>query len=459
MFNFKANEKYKTIAVYAILVIVISALIILAVINHKEVAKVVKSITTVLSPFTYGFVFAYLCNPILNFYENKVLRFKKAKKNHRRLRRALSLTLTIITASAVIAVIAWAVIPQTLNSINDFGSKLNYYILDLQNLADSLTVKYSDTLFGKEYTSFTALLADHDISLNIKDILSGSFTIFKDSFNHIISTGSMIVGSIINVLLGVFMMIYFLASKEKIAAQTKKLLASFMTRRTYLNTIRLARYTHQTFGGFIVGKLIDSAIIGLLSFVVLWAFKTPYYPLLSVIIGVTNVVPTFGPFVGGFIGGVIVLIASPEDLLFFIIFVILLQQLDGNVIGPKILGDSIGIGAIWVMIAVILFGGFFGFGGMILGVPAIAVIYALTKQGAERRLKAKDMPCSTEFYAADPPVEKVPSNKVFIEKDEPIPEVTAKDDIVTECSKQRPTIKERIRNNISSKKSKGNKKQ
>ena len=457
MFNFNKNEKYRTIAVYAALVIIISALVILAVINFSKITDAFKTLTTVLAPFTYGFVFAYLANPILVFYEKKVFTFKKAKNEKKKLKRALSLILTVITVLAILAVIAWAVIPQTVNSINDFGSQLNNYITNIQKIADKLTVKYSPALFNESYSSFSEFLSDHDISFSLKDLLSGSFSLFKDGFDHLITAGSKFVGEVINVLIGLFLMIYFLASKEKIAAQTKKLLASFMSRKTYVNTVRLIRYTHKTFGGFIVGKIIDSAIIGVISLFVLWIFKMPYYPLLAVIIGVTNVVPTFGPFVGGIIGGFIVLISSPEDLLVFVIFVILVQQLDGNVIGPKILGDSIGIDALWVMIAVILFGGFFGFTGMLLGVPAIAVIYALTKQAAEKRLSAKNMPKSTEFYKKDPICDKIESDKVFISELPKEYEVSALDDICEDNQSRKITLTEKIKNNIKNKKSKGKK--
>ena len=156
----------------------------------------------------------------------------------------------------------------------------------------------------------------------------------------------------------------------------------------------------------------------------------PYYPLLAVIIGITNIIPTFGPIFGGIIGGIIVVIVSPESLLVFVIFVLLIQQLDGNIIGPYILGDSIGISPIWVVIAIILASGFFGFAGMVLGVPTVAVIYTLVKQGCERRLKKKNMPKSTEFYKNDPPItDELDPGEIIIDKDTIIPEVTAADDI------------------------------
>ena len=167
MFNFKKNEKYRTIAFYSALVIIVCSLVILAVINFSDVFSAVKKFFNVLSPLTYGFVFAYLCNPILKFYERKVFAFKKAKKDKRKLRRALSLILTVITALAIIAVIVWAVVPQTVKSINDFGSQLNGYISNLQSLADDLTVKYSEMLFNESYSSFSELLSDHDISFNL----------------------------------------------------------------------------------------------------------------------------------------------------------------------------------------------------------------------------------------------------------------------------------------------------
>lgn len=456
MFNFKHNEKYKTIAIYATAVVVVSALIILAVINFSDVFNTAKKFFKILSPFTYGFVIAYLCTPVLNFYEQRLFAFKNAKNDKTRLKRALSLILTIITAAAIIAVLAYAVIPQTVKSVNDFANHFNFYFERLQSLADDLTQKYSDLIFSKTYSSFAEMLLDHDVTFNIKDILSSTVTLFTSSFDRILSAGKSFVGEVFNILMGIFIAIYFLAGKEKICAQTKKLLASIQSRRTYLNTIRLARYTHKTFGGFIIGKIIDSAIIGLLSFVILWIFKMPYSPLLAVIIGVTNIVPTFGPIVGGVIGSVIVFIASPRDTFIFIIIVFLIQQLDGNVIGPKILGDSIGISALWVIVAIVLCGGLFGFGGILIGVPAVAVIYSVIKQSAEKRLQQKNLPQSTAFYASDPPTEKIESNRVFIDKDEPIPTVTAENEIISPSAVEKTSFMKKISKNISSKK-KGNK--
>ncbi len=458
MFNFKKNEKYATVALYAAAVIVFSAVIILAILNFSAVYGAVRKVFAVLAPFTYGFIIAYLCNPVMNFYERKLLTFKKAKRDMHPLRRTLSLILTTVTMLAFLAVIAYAVVPQTVSSVNDFVGHINGYVTNIQVLADEFTVKYSELFFNKSYSTLTELLADHDITLNFKEIILNTVSFLSQRFNDIVSIGSRFVGEVLNILMGIFVAFYFLATKEKICAQAKKLLASLVSRRAYLNTVRLMRYTHRTFGGFIVGKIIDSLIIGILSFIVLWIVKVPYYPLLAVILGVTNVVPTFGPIIGGVIGGLIVLISSPEYTLIFIIIVLLIQQLDGNVIGPAILGDSIGIGALWVVIAVVVCGGFFGFGGMVIGVPAVAVIYALVKQSSERRLKKRNMPRSTEFYKADPPkVQELDADEIFIDRDTPVPDITADMDTYCGAGEKKLSMIQKLKNNISAKKKKGKK--
>lgn len=458
MFDRQKNDKYKAIAFYALAVIIISALFIVGMLHFSEILLKIKAFFGVLAPFTYGFIIAYLCNPILIFYEKRVFAFRKSKKDLFTLRRALSLILTVITAIAIISVLAYAVIPQTVNSINDLASQLNFYIQELQDLADDLTVKYAPILFNEDYTSFGEFLKDHEIAFSLKDIISNSFGFFQSGLDRVFSFGSRFVGEVLNILMGIIMAVYFLASKEKLCAQAKKLLASLTTRRAYLNTIRLARYTHKTFGGFIVGKIIDSAIIGVLSFVVLWILKMPYYPLLAVIIGVTNVVPTFGPIFGGIIGGLIVLIVAPESLLLFLILVLLIQQLDGNIIGPFILGDSIGISALWVVISIILASGLFGFAGMVIGVPAVAVIYALVKQSAERRLEKKNMPKSTEFYRNDPPMEEaLEPEHILIGRETEIPEITSADDIPDSPCKKKITLTERFKAFIKRIIKKGNK--
>lgn len=446
MFKFKKNEKYASIAFYAVISVIICAAVIMCIFKFDTIRHYVKSFLSAIAPLTYGFVFAYLFNPIMNWYERTLFAFKKAKKDMHTLRRTLSLIMTIITILAVLSVILYAVIPQAIYSFENLGSQLNSYITNIQHFADDFVQKHSERFLGERYDSISKLLEEYGISFSIKDILSNSYSFLQNAFNYVINYGGMIVNEVINVLLGLIVAVYFLIFKERICAQTKKLLCAILNRRAYLNTVRLARYTHKTFGGFIVGKLIDSVIIGLLTFFVLWIFKIPYYPLLAVIIGVTNIIPTFGPIFGGIFGALLLLIAAPDKVILFLIIVLVIQQLDGNIIGPKILGNTIGISSLWVVIAIFVFGSFFGFTGMIVGVPATAIIYVLVKQWSERRLRHKGYPYHTAYYAGDPPQEtdSLDAGQVFIDRDTEIPEPSLDDDIPDPPEKEKISLMKRI---------------
>ena len=446
MFKFKKNEKYASIAFYAVISVIICAAVIMCIFKFDTIRHYVKSFLSAIAPLTYGFVFAYLFNPIMNWYERTLFAFKKAKKDMHTLRRTLSLIMTIITILAVLSVILYAVIPQAIYSFENLGSQLNSYITNIQHFADDFVQKHSERFLGERYDSISKLLEEYGISFSIKDILSNSYSFLQNAFNYVINYGGMIVNEVINVLLGLIVAVYFLIFKERICAQTKKLLCAILNRRAYLNTVRLARYTHKTFGGFIVGKLIDSVIIGLLTFFVLWIFKIPYYPLLAVIIGVTNIIPTFGPIFGGIFGALLLLIAAPDKVILFLIIVLVIQQLDGNIIGPKILGNTIGISSLWVVIAIFVFGSFSGFTGMIVGVPATAIIYVLVKQWSERRLRHKGYPYHTAYYAGDPPQEtdSLDAGQVFIDRDTEIPEPSLDDDIPDPPEKEKISLIKRI---------------
>lgn len=431
--NFKRNEKYASIAFYVFLTVCASSLVVFALLNLNQVLGFLTKTAEILSPFTYGFIIAYLCNPIMIFYEKNLFAFKKSKKDMRGVRRALGMTLAMLTVAALIAIMLYAVIPQIVESYEELVSQLNNYIRNIQIFADNFVKEHSAGIFGVQYYSLTDLLKAYDITFSYESIFNYSYSLLTKGADYIISYGGKLVGGVKNVAIGVILAIYFLLSKEKLCAQFKKILNGLLSRRNYLNCIRLARFTHKTFGGFIIGKIVDSIIIGVLTFIVLWICKIPYCPLVSVIVGVTNVIPFFGPFIGAIPSAFIIFIASPVKALWFILIILIIQQLDGNVIGPKILGDSIGVDALWVIISITIAGGYFGFTGMLLGVPTTAVIYVLFKQHIEKRLKHKNSPIHTEFYKTDPPVENViDPHLVLIDRDTEIPEPTLEDDIEPE---------------------------
>ncbi len=428
--NFKRNEKYASVAFYAFLTVCASTLVVFVFLNLEKVPGFLSKTFEILSPFTYGFIIAYLCNPIMIFYEKHLFSFRRSKKDMQTVRGALSMAAALLTVAALISVMLYAVIPQIIESYEELGSQLNNYIKNIQTLADNLVKDHSVELVGVQYYSLTELLGAYDISFSFEKILTYSYSALATGFEYVIDYGGKFVGGVKNVVIGIILAIYFLLSKEKLCAQTKKILNALLSRKHYLNCVRLARFTHKTFGGFIIGKILDSIIIGVLTFVVLWICRIPYYPLISVIVGVTNIIPFFGPFIGAIPSAFIIFIASPVKALWFIVIIIIIQQIDGNVIGPKILGDSIGISALWVIIAITVFSGYFGFVGMLLGVPVTAVIYVLFKQHIEKKLRHNNRPVNTEFYKTDPPMENaVDPHLVLIDRDTPVSEPTAEDDI------------------------------
>ena len=205
--------------------------------------------------------------------------------------------------------------------------------------------------------------------------------------------------SLMNWVLGLIVAIYALAERESFDGQAKKMVYAFLPVENANVVIAIARKTNQVFSGFISGKLIDSLIIGVLCFVGLSVLRMPYTLLISVIVGVTNVIPFFGPYVGAVPSAFLILLVNPIQCLYFIIFILVLQQIDGNIIGPKILGDSTGLSAFWVIFSILLFGGLFGFVGMVIGVPTFAVIYYLIKSGVEYLLWKKGLPVETQEFS------------------------------------------------------------
>ncbi len=418
--NFKRNEKYASIAFYAFISIGGAALLTLGILNFGLLATGVKRFFEILSPLTYGFVIAYLCTPLVNLLERTVFSFKKAKKERKILKRVLSITLAYIIIGLSITAFIIILVPQIASSYDDLTKQVGQYIAGAQSWADDFVRHFP--LFNGKYDNLVDFLDVNEISSDIKSIISNSYKYIETASNYIIGYAGKFVVEMKNLIVAIFLAVYFLFYKEKLAAQAKKLLAAVLSRKAYLNTVNLSRFTHEAFGGFIIGKLLDSLIIGLLTFIITGILKIPFFPLISLVIGVTNVIPIFGPIIGAIPTSFIVLIAEPKKVFLFILLVIIIQQLDGNVIGPKILGDKVGIGAMWVMIAIIIAGGFWGLTGMILGVPAFAVIYTLLKQFSESRLKKKDLPCETEFYNNDPPRIDFKNENIIIGKKDDIPE-------------------------------------
>ncbi len=368
---------------------------------RAPIGSVVKTFVNAVKPLIYAVIIAYILWPMLRFFENKVFAKLNEKKLRRRLVRILSLLCTYIIFLLLLTLFFSTVIPQVSDSFRSLVDRLRDYIDSGSTWIDSLTAKYPflDGVFESNLFEM--------IQTNLNDWLKESINKL-DSMNKLVENISTIFDNVSsvavgmkNVVLGIVFAVYFLLYKESLFAQLKKLTKSVMKDRAYERFTHYAKLTDRTFGGFISGKLIDSIIVGLLCFILMKIFRMPYASLIAMIIGITNVIPFFGPFIGAIPSAFFIFVAEPKMTLWFILLIVVLQQLDGNVIGPKILGDFVGLSPLWIIVAITIMGGIFGIWGMFFGVPTFAVIYAVVKELTERKLEANALPRETDEYYQD----------------------------------------------------------
>ena len=381
------NNRYATIAIYSFLVICASILLYLGISNINEIKSSLNDFVSTLQPFIIGGTLAYLLNFILKFYEERVLSHEMLKKMKKSGKRAIGLVLTYITASIITYLFIQFVLPQLISSIVGLANNIPQYVEDFTKLANdlinnmNLQPEYIDLITNKFGELVTYIIT---IISNLLPVV-GNFIVEATS-------------SILNIIIGIIVSIYILIDKEKFMALGKKVVYAFSSEERANFILRLATQSNMTFSRFIGGKILDSFIIGVLTFIILTIFKMPYVILISVIVGVTNIIPFFGPFIGGIPAAIIILFVSPTKALWFVIIIIIIQQIDGNIIGPKILGDSIGISAFWILFSLLVAAKFMGFVGMVIGVPLFAIFYSIIKEIVELKLNKKGLPINTEEY-------------------------------------------------------------
>ena len=381
------NKKYNTIAVYVFLVIAAVILFYLGLSRISALFDKIEVVLSILQPFIIGFAIAYILNFLLKFYEDRVLKDDYLKKIKIKKKRTLGLIMTYFTAMLFIYLFSHFVMPQLIDSISRLANNVPKYGPNIINTADEVMRKFK---ISQEQMD--------TISETLKNVSSHVSKIVIDFIPTIGTYAAKFASRLWNIVLGFIISIYMLADKEKFAAIFKKVVFSIFNKNYSNKILMLASKSNDTFGKFFVGKIIDSAIIGVLTFVVLSVARMPYTLLLSVIIGLTNIIPFFGPFIGAIPSFIIILCVDPIKALWFIVIIFVIQQIDGNLIGPKILGDSIGISAFWILFAILVAGKFMGIVGMIIGVPVFAVIYTIIKENVENRLDKKGLKTDTRDY-------------------------------------------------------------
>ena len=334
----------------------------------------ISTLTGILMPFIYGAVIAYLLKPVCNTIEAFLRRFIPEKMKG--LINALSVTFTILFGLLLIYALCMMIIPQLITSVTTLYYTAQANITKFMYWANHLEfIEKNEQIMELLNSAYAALNTNLDTW--IKNTL-------LPSMQNILSGAALGVLNVVvvlkNLVIGIIVAVYMLASRKRFVQQGKMVLYSVVKPRWASLITEEVKYADRMFGGFINGKILDSAIIGLLCYIGCLIFKFPSALLVSVIIGVTNVIPFFGPFIGAIPATLLILIQNPIKALWFVLFVLVLQQLDGNIIGPKILGNTTGLSSFWVLFAILLFGGLWGFAGMIVGVPLFAVIYDVIKK-------------------------------------------------------------------------------
>lgn len=430
------NQKYFTIARYATMTIIISALAILAIFNFDELTSRLSVITTVTTPIIIGIFAAYLLNPLMTRLENGMFgKWASSEKKTARTRaRACALTLTMLFILSMLILLVMLVLPQLIQNIVLLFNNLDNYIDHIHAFIDGISKKVP---FLKD------LLANPVDDLNefLSGIWNNHSSQIMDFAGNIASGIMSVLDAMKNVFIGLTISIYLLAKKEMFIGQSKKLVFAFTKPERAQRFLGVCREASKKFLGSIIGKIVEAFIVGILIFVACWVVGIPYTPLISAIMFLFNLIPFVGPIIGAVPCSLLVLLSEkPSMTIWFILIICILQMLDGNVIAPWVLGDSTGLPAVWILISIVIGGGFFGILGMFLSVPVCAVLYMLFKDFVENRLKKRNLPQDTRQYVGN--VDYITPDYVYVE-----PEKTT-EPLESEPEKKMPKIsrlRERIR--------------
>ena len=366
--------------------------------NYESFSEGVGTIKTIVSPFIYGFVMAYLLSPIYNATVRGLYKLLgKYVKNKQRLFSFCKLVASVVAVVCLIGAVAGLIaliVPQVIESLTGILKSLPQRLTQLSALFNDITSKMDNKRLAMRMSEIYAQAQTNLIELAQTKLLPGMGTLVGQVSSQVLLT----LKTMMNVMIGVMACVYMLNSKERFQGQFKKVILATLPKEKAEAVFDFAKFTNRTFGGFINGKIIDSIIIGIICFILMEIFGFPYPILISAIIGITNVIPFFGPFIGAIPAAIIILLVSPIHALYFLILIFVLQQVDGNIIGPTILGNTTGIASFWVLFSIVIGGGLFGFIGMVLGVPVFAIIYYYFSRNINKRLEAKGLESRTDSY-------------------------------------------------------------
>ncbi|MDR2665469.1 MAG: AI-2E family transporter [Oscillospiraceae bacterium] len=396
--RFKWDSQYVGWGVTSAAVIMASIVFYMLTSKWAAIHEVLQKFYRGLSPIVYGLVFAYLLNKVMAFFESSLLRplcarlRPRSPERARRLTRILGVILTMALFLSLLGGSLALILPRLYSSAESLVARMPGYYRVAEGWVTSVLDENPEletaavTLLGYVTDNLTGWIQDGLLAQAnniITNITSGVFGLLRE---------------IANIGIGIVFSVYMLYHKEKFAARGKKLLYCIFSPRFTNKLIRGLHFTDKVCGSFVVAKLIDSSIVGVACYIFMAIFKMPYAMLISVIVGVTNVIPFFGPFVGGIPSAVILLLENPADSLVFVVFIVVIQQIDGNILYPALQGSKTGMSGFWILFAILLFGVLFGFTGFLFGVPVFALIYAAVGGFVRSRLAQRGLPAHTDEY-------------------------------------------------------------
>ena len=398
MSNFKIDKKYIYWGITAFLVIAACIALYSIIYYLPGIRTAVRLLLKILSPFIMGAALAYLLTPVARVFQEKLFQplgmklFKADVTRARKLGRGMAIAIAVVLTITVVSMLLTLIIPQSISSIESLLITITSSIDDFQSWADKALKDYPllDTYFSGVLNDISGTLTKWisetllpQMSKIITSVSVGVFSLLK---------------TLVNIIIAVAVSIYLMYSREKFIAQARKILYAIFSSAFSNKIMRVLRFTDKTFLSFFIGKLLDSLIIGIICYIGCLFIGIKDALLIAVIIGITNIIPVFGPFIGAIPSALIVLMYSPVKCLIFVIFIIVLQQFDGNFLGPRILGRKTGLSGLWVLFAIIVGAGLFGPIGMIIGVPLFAVIMAGIRFTVNGRLRKRGLPANTDAY-------------------------------------------------------------
>ncbi len=409
----KISEKYEKYLLAGITAFcVVAAALILKLIfdNLGAISQGIHMVNSALKPVYIGLIISFLLSPLVNKSDQYIFlplmhKIIKREKTAGSVARGLSVAVVILLSLLVVFSLVMMVVPEVVHSIASLVNNMPSYYRNLVSWGDRVfksnpyISNYFDQVSQSVYQKFLSWL-QNDLLPNSNKLLST----LTDGITNLINV-------LMNFLIGIIISVYLMAGKENFCAQAKKLMYALFPVHWVEGALDVLSETHTVFAKFISGKLIDSLIVGILTFIIMSIAGVPYTVLISVIIGVTNVLPYFGPYIGTIPCAILILIANPMKGILFIVLIIILQQFDGNILGPMILGDSIGLKSFWILFSILFFGSLFGLVGMVCAVPVFAMIYRWVKRWCNRRLSGKGIPVETAHYRSDPQEKKVIEKK------------------------------------------------